>query len=227
MRRLDIVNRGLSGYNTSNALSVLPKIFVPPAPGGPKIEYLLVWFGANDAAMQLPVDNQHVPLEQYRKNLSNIVQHPLITAHKPQILLITPPPVDEIRLDELDRAKGHREAIRKSSISATYAQVARDVAGGVPNVILIDLEKAMLGVAVSKTPNFDSNGPRLGDLAGGQRGYLEHLLPDGLHLGGESYRILWDLVKPHITPGWDSMAELERYKQYGLPDWRSAPWLES
>jgi hypothetical protein len=41
LRRLDVVNRGFSGYNTSNALSVLPRIFTPPAPGGPQLKYLV------------------------------------------------------------------------------------------------------------------------------------------------------------------------------------------
>jgi lysophospholipase L1-like esterase len=224
MRRLDVVNRGLGGYNTSNALSVLPKIFAPPGPGGPKLEYLLVWFGANDAAIKLPVENQHVPLDEYRANIKAILTHPIIAAHQPKILLVTPPPIDEIRIDELDRARGRDEATRKSKISAQYVQVVRDVAASMPQVVLIDLEKAMLEVAVSKTPGHDPAGPRLGDLDGGQRGHLEHLLPDGLHLGGEAYQILWGLVQPHITPGWDDMGELERYKLYALPDWRSAPW---
>ncbi len=41
MRRLDVVNRGFSGYNTSNALSILPSIFAPPSPGGPALKYLV------------------------------------------------------------------------------------------------------------------------------------------------------------------------------------------
>ena len=41
LRRLDVVNRGFSGYNTSNALSVLPQVFVPPSPGGPELRYLV------------------------------------------------------------------------------------------------------------------------------------------------------------------------------------------
>jgi hypothetical protein len=40
-RRFDVVNRGLSGYNTSQALKALPHIFVPPTDGGPKIQYLV------------------------------------------------------------------------------------------------------------------------------------------------------------------------------------------
>ncbi len=41
IRRFDVVNRGLSGYNTSNALKALPDIIPPPVPGGPKMAYLV------------------------------------------------------------------------------------------------------------------------------------------------------------------------------------------
>lgn len=41
LRRLDVVNRGFSGYNTSNALSILPQVFAPPSPGGPELRYLV------------------------------------------------------------------------------------------------------------------------------------------------------------------------------------------
>lgn len=40
-RRFDVVNRGLSGYNTSQALKALPQIFTPLKDGGPKIQYLV------------------------------------------------------------------------------------------------------------------------------------------------------------------------------------------
>lgn len=40
-RRFDVVNRGLSGYNTSQALKALPQIFSPPTEGGPQIKYLV------------------------------------------------------------------------------------------------------------------------------------------------------------------------------------------
>lgn len=41
LRRFDVVNRGLSGYNTSNALKLLPQIISPPGPGVPKLAYLV------------------------------------------------------------------------------------------------------------------------------------------------------------------------------------------
>lgn len=81
-------------------------------------------------------------------------------------------------------------------------------------VTLIDLWKAIMDTAIAKTPGFDTNGPLLGHPEG-VRGYLEHLLPDGLHLSSESYRIFYDIVRSHI-PGGDRV----------LPDWQVAPWLE-
>lgn len=41
VRGLDVVNRGFSGYNTKNALELLPQIFLPPSPTNPRIEYLV------------------------------------------------------------------------------------------------------------------------------------------------------------------------------------------
>jgi hypothetical protein len=41
MRRLDVVNRGFSGWNTANAVGLLSDIFSPPGQGVPKIDYLV------------------------------------------------------------------------------------------------------------------------------------------------------------------------------------------
>ncbi|KAK4106553.1 SGNH hydrolase [Parathielavia hyrcaniae] len=226
MRRLDVVNRGFSGYNTSNALSILPKVFAPPGSGVPELEYLFILFGANDAAVPLPTNFQHVPLGKYKANLTRIVNHPTITAHKPKTFIITPPPLDEIRVTVLDRGNGHPAAARRTKISTAYSQAAREVAAENPGVTLIDLHKALMDTAIAKTPGFDPKGrPALGDTEGGVRGYLEHLLPDGLHLSPESYRILYDLVRPHVGTEWAGTRDEERVG-YALPDWRDAPWLE-
>ncbi|KAK1751664.1 SGNH hydrolase-type esterase domain-containing protein [Echria macrotheca] len=224
LRRLDVVNRGLSGYNTSNALQALPSIFPAPVPGGPKLEYLFVLFGANDACVPLPTNFQHVPLDKYKANLTRIITHPNITAHKPKIFLITPPPLDEIRITELDLAAGHPRATRHAKISAAYSEAVREVAAQ-QHVTVVDLWKALMETAIAKTPGFDRHGPALGDPEGGQRGYLEHLLPDGLHLSAESYRIFYDIVRPLVGSEWADKPEEERFG-WMLPEWRSAPWLD-
>ncbi len=216
MRRYDVINRGLSGYNTSQALKALPDVFAAPSPSGPQMAYLLVLLGANDSAVVMPTDNQHVDLDDYKANLTSILTHPHITAYGAKILLVTPPPLDEMRITQVDLAAGRPHASRQARISAAYAQAARDVAREVPGVVLVDLWQALMDLAVAKTPGFDaSSGGLLGDPATGQRGHLEHLLPDGLHMSGEAYRKLFEIVLPHIEPAHPSV----------LAEWRDAPWL--
>ncbi|KAJ9161145.1 GDSL Lipase/Acylhydrolase family protein [Coniochaeta hoffmannii] len=226
-RRFDVVNRGLSGYNTSQALKALPRIFRPASADGPQIKYLLVLFGANDACVPLPTNDQHVPLDEFRRNLAGIITHPTILSHRPKILLVTPPPLDEIRITTLDLALGHPSATRRAKVSASYSQAVREIAAEHEDTVtLIDLWKGVMDRAVEKTLEFDPRGGKtLGDPDSGLRGYLEHLLPDGLHMSGESYRVFFELVKGHIGREWAGTAEEERVG-YVLPDWRVAPKLE-
>lgn len=73
-RRADVYNRGYGGYNSRWARYLLPHLF--PLPGGnPTSKHFLVvvWFGANDAA--LPSENPHVPLEEYAENVRAILAH--------------------------------------------------------------------------------------------------------------------------------------------------------
>ncbi|KAI1306618.1 SGNH hydrolase-type esterase domain-containing protein [Xylaria venustula] len=210
MRGLDVINRGFSGYNTNNALQLLPQIFLPPAPANPRIEYLLVLLGANDACLDTPTTTQRVPIDQYKENLIRIITHEHIKVHNPKILLVTPPPLDEMQSFVTDIEKGHKEPTRKAAVSAQYSETVRQVAAELPGVVLIDLQKALMEKAISLTPDYDPSGPPLGH-EGGKRGALEQLLPDGLHMSGDAYRILFDLVKSHISLPED---------YYVYPDWR-------
>jgi len=221
IRRFDVINRGFSGYNTSQALKALPEIFPAPSSEGPNLAFLLVLFGANDAALYTEVENQHVDLGDFTANLRHIITHPHITAHRPRVILVTPPPLDEIHATRLDLEKGMPYAKRQAKISALYAEAVRKVAGEVDGVVLVDLWKAIMDVAVAKTPGFDASSGSLGDPSSGTRGYLEKLLPDGLHMNGEAYRIFYDAVAPHVG--------LEESPADGhvsvFPEWRVAPWL--
>lgn len=218
LRRFDVVNRGLSGYNTSNALKLLPQIISPPGPGGPKIAYLFILFGANDSALPRPVNNQHVPLDKYKQNLVSIITHPSIAAHSPKIFLVTPPPLDELKTSETDNG------IRKHRVSASYSEAVRQVAAE-HSVGVIDLWTAVMDYAISKTPGFDRSKGNLGDPETGERGHLKELLPDGLHLSAEAYRVFYDVVKPHLGKEWEGTNDEERVG-YVLPDWKVAPWLD-
>jgi lysophospholipase L1-like esterase len=68
----DVLNRGYSGFSSRTALPLLPHVF--PANANENL-LATVFFGANDAAMpggELP---QHVPVGEYFRNLSQIIQH--------------------------------------------------------------------------------------------------------------------------------------------------------
>lgn len=177
----------------------------------------LILLGANDAVLPLETTSQHVPIETYKENLNKIINDPRVRAHNPKILLVTPPPADEIRLKELDMAQGHAQAIRSSAVSASYAEKAREVARENPGVVLVDLWQAIMGEAISMAPgDYTPGGPWLGSPENGKQGGLATLLPDGLHMGGEGYKVFFDEIKAHI--GQDIVPD-ER-GDYVLPDWR-------
>lgn len=193
----------------------------------------MILFGANDAALPgLPTNNQHVPIDKYAEYLTKIIAHPLIIAHRPKIFVVTPPPIDEFRTTVLDTAAGHPTSVRRAFLSADYADVARKVAYAAgPDVKLVDLYAALMDVAVANTPGWEQSVgkegravPLLGDPAGGEPGYLEQLLPDGLHLSGEAYRIFFNLIWP-LVGEWAAAPEDDK-AGYVLPDWRIAPKLE-
>src|SRR4051812_28463770 len=94
------------------------------------------------------VHNQHVPKDKYRENLTKIVTHPHVVAHEPKILLVTPPPVDQIQLIHFDRAHGHTELTRRTNISEGYSDAAREVAHKVEGVELVDLYRGIYDLAI-------------------------------------------------------------------------------
>ncbi|KAH8743669.1 SGNH hydrolase-type esterase domain-containing protein [Diaporthe sp. PMI_573] len=224
LRRYDVVNRGFSGYNTSQALNIFEQLFPAPGPGTAKMEYLVILLGANDAALPLDDNNQYVSLEGYKRNLVRMVGHPHVAAHGCKVPVVTPPPLDEIRRTEVDVAQ-HGRATREQARIAAYSQAAREVAAGLGerSVACVDLAKALMDHAVANTPCWDASQPPLGSAAGGRRGYLEKLLPDGLHMSGEAYKVLWGLLEPEIEPRFPN----EDTEGYAWPVWRDAPWLES
>lgn len=128
----------------------------------------------------------------------------------------------------VDLANGYTDVSRLSKTSAAYSQAVRDIAAEYPDsVTLIDLWKSIMDVAVAKTPGFEATEgrPLLGDPEGGVRGYLEQLLPDGLHMNSEAYQIFYDLLKGHFGKEWAGTPDEDKVG-YLLPDWRTAPWLE-
>lgn len=112
-----MLNRGYSGYNTRWALLQLPYLIAQTS-CAPSI--CTLFFGANDSAAT--ASKQHVPLEEYVENLDKMVV--MLRAAWPTcvVVLISPPPVDQVVWDagrggpgcgmrELERARLYAEAV--------------------------------------------------------------------------------------------------------------------
>lgn len=217
-RRLEVVNRGLCGYTTTNELHFLHDLM--PGPDKARVDYVLVLIGANDACLPGDVSQQHISVENFRQNMRDIVNHPSITQHRPKLLLVTPPPLHEVHLDAADRAKGSSLS-RHLKVTAQYAAAVREVANEYQgqNVCLIDLWTALITAAKS-TDEFEGDDLVLGTMQQGYSEGLRQLLVDGLHLTGKGYEIFWKLLEPHVGTEWANDATGHTWI---FPHWRLAP----
>ncbi|THC89177.1 hypothetical protein EYZ11_011378 [Aspergillus tanneri] len=189
-RRLDIINRGLRILTQKT-----------------------IFFGANDAC--LPGHTQHVPLDQYKENLTRIIQHPATISQNPKILILTPPPVNEHQLLVFDKEKGNSNPSRTARNTKSYADAARGVAA-LTGVAVADVWTAFVKVA----------GWKEGDPLPGSRDLPEldrfkKLFIDGLHLTADGYRVVYDVVMEAIRTNWPDQ-DPKRLPMV-FPHWTEAP----
>ncbi|TVY48921.1 Isoamyl acetate-hydrolyzing esterase 1-like protein [Lachnellula cervina] len=220
-RRLDVINRGLSGYNTNQAMLILDHLV--PSPSSAKVDYLLLLFGSNDACLPDCPTKQHVPLEQYRKNMHAILNHASIKAHNPTILLVTPPILNEVHLEAEDSKRGYPTLTRHQSYTEQYVKAVREIAEEYKDqkVILVDLWAAMMKEGARLTPGFVEGGGMLGSKEKGDSEGLRKLVADGLHLTGAGYKIFLDEVLPVVGKEW--AGEPIDNPSWIFPHWSVAP----
>jgi lysophospholipase L1-like esterase len=163
-RRLDVVNRGLSGYNTDWGLRVLRQVchlYWPPPfhstlpkclvrrknEHTPKIRVITIWFGANDACLK--PSPQHVPKDTFVDNLRQMIS--IIRAADPsretRIILLTPPPVNTYQRGAALAARNPPLACdRKFSTTREYAEAVLAVAA-IEHLVVVDIWSAMYEAA--------------------------------------------------------------------------------
>ncbi|NWR76407.1 IAH1 esterase, partial [Centropus unirufus] len=187
VRKCDVVNRGFSGYNTRWARLVLPRLISRGA-GAPDTVAVTIFFGANDSALKDLNPKQHVPLEEYAANLKSMIQYlKSVDVPEDRIILITPPPLQELAWEKECLAKGDK-LNRLNATTGEYAQACVQVAGACGTDVL-DLWTLM-----QKSEDFSS------------------YLSDGLHLStkGNSFVAaqLWSRLEkklsalPLLLPYW-------------------------
>ncbi|KAG4025361.1 hypothetical protein MFRU_060g00370 [Monilinia fructicola] len=192
-RKLDIVNRGFAGYNTNHALEVLPQFF--PTPEQARVRFLLIFLGANDLSRG-PFMNQYVPLHQFTENLKKIISHPLVKAHNPSIILVTPAPVDEATCKDTNVEWGVSDEPRRVKDTRDYRNAVKKI-GEDEKLAVVDIWSKFMsscgwneGDDVTKMPGLEENG---------KDERLRKLLYDGLHFSGEGYKILFEEVTKCIA----------------------------
>lgn len=98
-RKVDVLNRGYSGYNSKHGVEIVQEMVLNENP-----DLVTVFFGANDAS--IPESQQHVPLGQYEQNLRTIILAIMCKYASTPIILITPPPIWRAKLTDFLRSVG-------------------------------------------------------------------------------------------------------------------------
>ena len=126
------------------------RFMVRPCPGRSRIVLLTrskaILFGSNDACFLEAQNGQHVPLDEYKKNLVKLLTHPAVEAHKPRLLLVTPPPIEERRLEHRVKSQGYPKLNRSNAVTKQYADASREVARDM-KVACVDLWTAFMSRA--------------------------------------------------------------------------------
>ncbi|KAL5729950.1 hypothetical protein ACHQM5_002837 [Ranunculus cassubicifolius] len=171
-RTVDVVVRGYSGYNTRWAVQVMDKVFPSDVSSSPPLA-VTIFFGANDASLpDRSSASQHVPIHEFKHNLTSMVSFVKKRWPTAVVLLITPPPIDEDgRLKNCcqDDSSGLPE--RTNEAAHAYAKECVGVAAecGVP---VVDLWSEMQLF----------------------RNWEKTLLSDGLHLTPTGNKIVFEQV---------------------------------
>lgn len=172
-----------------------------------------IFLGANDARLpNTPGFSQTVDLEQYKKNLKDIINHPKLQAHKPQLILLTPPPIEERKALAHDKTNGINVMRRTAANTAKYAEAVRQIAQEF-SLPVLDVWAAFM-----KEAGWKESEPLPGSSEIEQNQTLAAMLHDGLHLNPEGYEIIYrELMKliteklpehapdsiPYVLPSWD------------------------
>lgn len=172
-RKCDVINRGFSGYNTRWCKIILPKLVTKN--DAANIHMVTIFLGANDSVDCALCPKQHVPLEEFKQNLKDLVKYlQEIGIARQKIVLISPPAVDEQKWEADCKEKG-RQFGKYNKPTKEYAEACVEVAEeiGTP---CVDFYTAM------------SN-----------QKHWEEMLNDGLHLSPLGSEFLFELLKPSIN----------------------------
>lgn len=222
-RRCDVFNRGFSGYNTRDAIRLIPQVFgsfplqqisatkdlEPLNPYEGQLLFCVVFFGANDATV--PGEYQHVPIDEYAENIDKIirsiretvnVQPTSVTSYASDfpIILLTPPPIDETAWANF---RSMESSDRTNDRARNYGLRLKDVAANHKHCEVLDTWELLEGGSSAEV-----------------RG--KHLC-DGLHLSQSGNRLVFhglmdQIIRkhyPYLAPSEDGDSRVNQ--KTGIP----------
>jgi lysophospholipase L1-like esterase len=68
-----VINRGFSGYNTRWCKIILPGLVTSKDTAD--IKLVTIFLGANDSVDSTLCSKQHVPLEEFKQNMKDMIQY--------------------------------------------------------------------------------------------------------------------------------------------------------
>lgn len=201
-RRMDVKNRGFSGYTTIQALDLLPRIFQHR---DDDVKVVVLFFGANDAA--LPGTSQHVPLEDYLRNCEELLTS---SALRDKVIAVTPPPIEGYSHD-VDFG-----ATRTAEVTHQYGAALKGLCQRL-QVPCADVWSAFM-VAIAWDGN--ENVPLPGSRKIAQNEKLCSFFRDGLHPVGSGYRIIYNTIQATININFPTL--IPEVVPYHTPYWANA-----
>lgn len=190
-RSTDVITRGLSGYNTKwflkYVMPVLDQEINTSAYTSPSL--ITVWLGTNDAALLNGSNSEmHVPIEDFKENLNQIVQGFQKAVPDANILVITPPHIDDDtraknaakRTDAKQRLVG-----RSNAATGDYSRACVEVATTL-KVPVLDLYEHFNAMPVA-TRNA--------------------MLADGIHFNAAGNKVVDEQLRNKLSTDFPALAE--------------------
>ncbi|KAJ2893223.1 isoamyl acetate-hydrolyzing esterase, partial [Coemansia aciculifera] len=172
IRRMDVVNRGFSGFTSRWVLPLMSEVL---SASQPKPRILTILLGSNDSL--LPAHPRHVPIDEFEANIRGMVATVAELSPETKVILITPP-----SLGEKLYATWDKDMLRTFEIVKAYADVVRSIASE------LSLPCADLWTAVeTKTKEI-----------GGELDGYDSFSYDGVHLSAGGNDLLFEVLMQTI-----------------------------
>lgn len=178
VRKFDILNRGFSGYNSEHARQLLPVILnAEHRPGVSEVKLMTIFFGTNDSCSQ---PHQHVELSRYIENSKYMIEMIKEKGIKP--IIIAPCFHDSAMAIE---RFGFASRVNNNKNMKSYSDALKKLCEEM-KVPMVELREELLPITGYTDEQildekFDN---------------LSKALVDGIHLTGESLKILYEkLIK--------------------------------